>query len=483
MSSLKVSAQLEFEKVEQGKSHTAHLLLTLEGKKIDIERKPLALSAVIDRSGSMSEPAKLGYAKKTLEKLVENLTSQDTLGCVAFSTTVETIWEPMKMTPENKELAKRLIAQFNPLDSTNLSGGMLEGFKQLGHMTGDLVRVFLLTDGHANAGVADREGLVKLVDGRPEKVTLTTFGYGADHDPELLQLMAKHGKGNFYFIKTPDQAPGFFGRELGGLLSCVAQAIKVKLETKPDVKILEVLSDFDVVGADDKNKATIQVDDVYSEEKRKILLKLELPALAKGERPFKLGDVTVDFQDIQAGIAAQETAKVEVEYVKAEDAQKESAKEIKEELARIQAAEAQEKAIELANAGNFQGAQAQIMMSLSALRGVGTVQSMAMAHDLEKNVMPQLEASTYHAGGQSYMSSNKGAYRSGRGQTIGSSKLFSTASQEDMAAVFEQGEMSGPIDAVTPPASKPFIGTPKPPMLANNPKQDTSLTKKRKRRS
>jgi len=138
----------------------------------------------------------------------------------------------------------------------------------------------------------------------------------------------------------------------------VAQNIKVKVKAKPDVKLLEVLSDFDVDGKDDKSQAVINVDDVYSEERRKVLVKIELPALEKmPPRPFKFADIEVDFFDVQAKEPRQEKAKATVEYAKEAEAQTEPSPLVKEELARIEAAKAQEEARKFADQGQFDLAQ------------------------------------------------------------------------------------------------------------------------------
>jgi Ca-activated chloride channel family protein len=465
MASISLKTHLEYDKVALGKTHIVHMLVELEGQKIKVERPPLSLSAVIDVSGSM-QGHKLEYAKMTLRKLVENMSSQDTLSGVAFSDQVYQVFPAMKMTQENKETAYRAIDGLQTMGSTNLSGGMLEGFNQLKDEKNELVRVFLMTDGQANVGVVAKPSILKMVEGRPAHETLSTFGYGADHDVELLQSMAKTGKGNFYFIENPDQCGQAFGRELGGLLTCAAQAIKVKVTTKPDVKILEVLSDFDVV-ADDKNRneATITVDDVYSEERRRILLKLELPVMDKSGRPFKLGDVVATFQDLQAHESREESTKVEIEYVKEDEAQKDPSKAVQEELGRLAAVKAQQTAYQYAAAGNYVMAAVSMGSAINSLKNIGTVQSAAMADDLEGNVLDKLSASKFSAGGAQYVQGNVAAYTRSRSSTEGTSKLFGTSATADMASAF----VAPPASVTQVPAQTSMIvNTPPPPLIPGN---------------
>lgn len=480
MSSVNVSATLEFPKIAIGKEKTEqHLLITLEGKKLPAgSRKPLALSAIIDCSGSMGGD-KIETAKKTLIKLIENLTSEDSLGAAGFSDTVFQIFPTQKMTAENKEKCKREVDRLTSMASTNLAGGMLEGFSMLKTVDSsyDIVRVFLMTDGLPNVGISTPDGLVHMVKNRPERVTLSTFGYGGDHDPELLTSMAKAGKGNFYYIKTVDECPSVFGRELGGLLTCSAQNIKVKIKAKPDVKILSVISDFDVDGKDDKSEAVISVDDVYSEERRQVLLKVELPAFDKvPPRALKIADIEVDFYDVQAKEPRQETAKVEVNYVKVEEADKVAVSAVSDELLRIQSAKAQEEAMKLARSGNYAGAQSFIMTAVSACNQAGTMAGSAMADDLTSTMGMYSDAVSYQAS-EKYLKANSSSYTTGRGQTIGAARLFSTPRARATADKFMQ---NAPTVFVNPPGA---VTPQNPPMIANTPKKPEGLSKTRTKRS
>ena len=50
-----------------------------------------------------------------------------------------------------------------------------------------------------------------------------TFGYGTEHDSDLLHAVSEAGHGLFYYIDTPDSIPDSFCDCLGGLLSVTAQ--------------------------------------------------------------------------------------------------------------------------------------------------------------------------------------------------------------------------------------------------------------------
>lgn len=485
MSTIKLSTKLDFDRVSFEKEHEVHLLINLEGAKSDAQsRKPLTLSAVVDVSGSMSGK-KIEYAKKTLKKLISSLTSEDRLGVIAYSTTVQTVFPLGKMTPENKEKAISEVEGLTDRDSTNLSGGMLEGFGMLKDKEGDIVRVFLMTDGLPNVGVSDHPGLINLVGQRPKGTSLTCFGYGSDYNPELLESMAKAGGGNLHYIKNPDDCMGAFGRELGGLITCVAQGIKVKVKSKPDFKILEVLSDFDVDGNKDQTEAVISVDDVYSEERRRVLLKIRIPKTDKAlPRPIKFADIEVSYHDLVENKTVEEKVSVEIDQVKEEDAQKEAATEVKEELARVTAAKAQEEAIKLANQGNFVAAQSAIRGASAFCASIGTVTADAYAKNLDAEVLNMVEPSNYSAGGYQALVSNKSAYSTGRSKSKSTDDLFSTAAVKDIQTGFAGPDVNAgnPVVHNGPFPLPPGAGTANLKVELFPKKEDKAISKKRKKR-
>ena len=473
MSSISLSARLEFQKIPFGKKKEAHLLITLEGQKFQGERKPLSLAAVIDVSGSMAGE-KIEYAKKSLRKLVEHMSDQDTLAILAFTDDVFVVTEPARMTQDAKDKAIQEIAKLRDLGGTNLSGATLEGYnairkaveKKLG---GSIERTFLFTDGQPTAGDRSFEGLVEIAKNRkPEGCGLTCFGYGSDYNKDLMTAMTKAGGGNEYHITTPDQAPAAFGREIGGLLSCVAQAVKVTIKTKPDVKIKEVMNDFDVKGNDDETEAVISVDDVYGSEKRRLLVRLELPAMDKSGHAFKLADVKVDFEDLVAKEARSEEIPVKVEYVKEADADKESDKEVLEQIAVQKAAKAQEEAIELAQKGNYAGAQQMVMQASAFCASVGTPFAASVAGDLDKQVQPWLSAQKFQKGGAHYLRSNAGSYSRGRGQTVGASHLYNTAEQTETEMSFSKPDVDDPQVTLGPAVLGPGQMMTMPPAFLQN---------------
>jgi len=240
------------------------------------KRTPLNISLVIDRSGSM-EGDKLTYVKKAAAFVVDNLTPEDYLSIVIYDTEVKVLYPSNSNI--NKQQVKKLIATIESDGSTNLSGGMINGFKEVksSFKPGYMNRVLLLTDGLANQGITEPNRLETIVASRlkEEAISLSTFGVGADFNEDLLQNLAEFGSGNYYFISSPDKIPEIFQKEMKGLLSVVAQNTKLTIELPMEVSLEKV---YGYPYAILNNRIEINFKDLFSEETKAVLIKYTVPA-------------------------------------------------------------------------------------------------------------------------------------------------------------------------------------------------------------
>ena len=251
-----------------------YLYLDLKAAKAPAkpERTPLNLALVLDRSGSM-EGDKIKYAREACAFVVDNLEPNDYLSLVIYDDQVEVLSATAAVKDKNK--LKHLISTVTDRGSTNLSGGMLEGFAQVkkSFSRNFVNRVLLLSDGLANQGITDEAVLNQLVKQKnsEDNLTLSAFGIGADFNEMLMTNLAENGSGNYYFIDSPDKIPSIFAQELKGLLSVVAQ--NTLLKVKFPAKALSVGSMFGYKGVVSNHEITFDLKDVFSEEQKSVLIK------------------------------------------------------------------------------------------------------------------------------------------------------------------------------------------------------------------
>lgn len=236
-------------------------------------RVPLNISLVLDRSGSMSGE-KIDYAKRAAKFLVDQLSQDDYLSLVNYDDRVEvtSASQPVK----NKEALKHAVDMITDRGSTNLSGGMLEGYSQARttRKDGYVNRVLLLTDGLANEGITEPLELKRLVEKKykEEGIALSTFGLGADYNEDLLTMLAESGRANYYFIDSADKIPTLFARELKGLLSVVAQNALAQISIPEGMQCEKVYGyPFEIKNG----QVQVRFNDIYANDEKAILIKLK----------------------------------------------------------------------------------------------------------------------------------------------------------------------------------------------------------------
>jgi Ca-activated chloride channel family protein len=204
----------------------------------------------------------------------------DLLSLVAFDDKVRTFFAPSKV--KHKDLIKQRIESIEAGGTTNLSGGMIEGAQHVrkGKEDGMINRVILLSDGHANEGVTDREKLFAIAkEYRSSGVGITTIGVGDGFDEELMEGIAEHGGGNFYYDKA-DDIPSIFNQELQGLLSVVAQNVKITLIPS---ELSHIVAVYGYPLEEQLGKPVIHSGDLYQNEVKSILLELAFDPHTQGE--------------------------------------------------------------------------------------------------------------------------------------------------------------------------------------------------------
>lgn len=284
--------------------NSVYLYIDLEADKISDEtrRTPMNISIVIDRSGSMGEKNKLEYVKKAVQYLIDEAGSDDYVSVVTYDDYVDVL-QKSQVIRERYELREKINA-LQPGGFTNLSGGMFEGYDQVNgsYMRGYVNKVFLLSDGLANRGITDRFKLADMVreKNRRDGITISTFGVGNDFNENLMTDIADYGRGNYYYIKNSSDIPEIFATELRNMKNLVGQNTKMKIRfPKDNLRVSKVFGyPYDVEG----DAVTIDFKDVFSGQKKSVLIKFDITEAPKGninfENELTYEDVTADFRQV-----------------------------------------------------------------------------------------------------------------------------------------------------------------------------------------
>jgi len=199
------------------------------------------------------------------------------------------------------------------------------------------------------------------------------MGYGSSHNESLLKSLAAAGGGLYYFLENEEKIADSFADCLGGLLSVVAQNIKLT------IKPLSGITRFSLLGTGFRvtkrtlpggvEEQDVQLGDLMSEEVRNILCEIQIPALDAPTPDWGFLHFTLSYVDIIA--ARSNTVEVRASINRPENpTAAESAVDplIEEQRNRIMTANTIEEALRLAAAGNHAQAREVVNKAIAVIQ-------------------------------------------------------------------------------------------------------------------
>ena len=224
---------------------TTHLLVRIRADRASVARPRPRLTAVLvlDASGSMKgEP--IANVIQSAQRLGEILSDADRLGVVAFSDAAVTT-SPLRPLQQGRREFSREVAAIQAAGGTNIGGALTHAallFPQ--RVAGERQIVLLLSDGEPNVGAQTPAALgsqARLL--KERDIAVSTLGFGASHNDDVLIAIADGGGGRYAFVVDPKLAQSSFVRTLGAQLDVIAEQIALVLTPREGVEILGVLDD------------------------------------------------------------------------------------------------------------------------------------------------------------------------------------------------------------------------------------------------
>jgi Ca-activated chloride channel family protein len=291
------------------------LRVNLTGREVDrAALKPANLIFLVDVSGSMQSPDKLGLVQYTLGVLTEQLRPSDTIGIVTYAGEVRVALPPTAV--EQKAQILAAIDGLSSGGSTYGEGGIRLAYDEAAaaFRHEGINRVVLCTDGDFNVGLTG-DALIDVIETERDRgITLSAIGFGTgNYNDATMEQLADHGNGNYAYVDTVREADRLVKRDLSGTLQVIAKDVKIQVELNP-----EVVAEYRLVGYEnravaDQDFANDAVDGGEIGAGHQVTAFIEL-RLAEGARNAEAGPAAGGLATVRVrtkdpdGIQSRETA-------------------------------------------------------------------------------------------------------------------------------------------------------------------------------
>jgi Ca-activated chloride channel family protein len=262
-------------------------------------RAPMAVSLVIDTSGSMAGD-KIDNARMAVSSLLETLGDGDIVSIYGFSNGVMEIAPPTVLSQASRAPLMQSVSRIVAAGGTNMWDGMQVGIARMAQAPAShaVRRIFLISDGHANIGPSDPVSLGNLAAGSTENGTqITAIGVGYDYDQTTLAALAVRSSGRVYHLGQSHQMAGILEQELDMLSRSVAVNAFIEVHPAPGVTILEGATSGAVI---ENGRLRFPLGAVAAGQQREILFRARVNTARLGARQLATARLVYETPDERA---------------------------------------------------------------------------------------------------------------------------------------------------------------------------------------
>lgn len=294
-------------------------LLRLGVRAREVERDarpPLALTFVVDTSGSMREGNRLELVKHAIRLLVGELDSRDSIAIVRFSKDASEALPPTSAT--SRDAIETALFSLQPGGGTNAEAGLELGYSlaSMTLMEGVQTRVVFLSDGVANLGETDQKRLAdEVADSVGRGIFLNTIGVGmSNHNDVFLEQLADRGQGVCDYVGDAADARRAIVERFVGSFVTVARDVKIQVEFDPTqvVRWRQLGYENRAVADRDFRNDAVDAGEIGAGHQVTCLYELELPG-GEVSREAALAKLRVRWKPVVSGEQPRAVEALELE--------------------------------------------------------------------------------------------------------------------------------------------------------------------------
>ncbi len=352
---MNMQTRIDRDLAPQGRASRRYLAVRLvaPSRRPDQPRPSLSVAFVVDRSGSMAG-GKLRRAVRAVRHAMAHLQPCDRVALVSYASECSVDLPLAAATADHIRAGLSALGELVAGGQTALHDGWLRGCEQVAaaQESADMTRVLLLTDGQANVGECDHDLLRERAAGlRKRGVCTTTFGLGLNFEETLLEGMARHGGGAFYYIENANQVAAFMARELDERLRTTARDARLVFDAPAGVEVVP-LPGFAVERYG--RQVHVLVGDLCADQVIDTMVEVRLPAASAGAQIALRVDAVADGARLQGGLQIARWVAASA----AECAAQRRDEDVAYQLAELLAADARQRALQCNRRRRYRRAQA-----------------------------------------------------------------------------------------------------------------------------
>ena len=241
-------------------------------------RLPVALSVVLDHSGSMGGE-KMVQAREGIISLLERMHDDDYLSVVIYDDQAELL-QPLAQVVKLRASLPARMRQVNASGGTIIPQAMQLGAQSLSAAPSSHVRrIVLVSDGQDGSGITLESLTAELSHRANDRVMTSSLGVGTDYNERFMTTVADAGRGNYGFLRQGSELQAFLTRELEESGATVAESLTAHLELPPGVHFVSAhggLATASATGVD------VPLGTLFAGEHRKLVMQFQIDAGALG---------------------------------------------------------------------------------------------------------------------------------------------------------------------------------------------------------
>ncbi|CAK64168.1 unnamed protein product (macronuclear) [Paramecium tetraurelia] len=276
------------------------------------QRVGVDLICLIDISGSMIG-VKIEMVKASLIVLLQFLGDNDRLQLITFDNDAHRLTPLKTVTNQNKSYFTQIIKQIKANGGNRISEATKMAFYQLKSRKyiNNVTSVFLLSDG-VDYTYPEVKNQIQTVN---EVFTLHTFGFGEDHDAQMMTQLCNLKSGSFYFVQDVTLLDEFFADALGGLISVVGEQLEITLSSSapPPYQDIQISKTYGNMWQKKGNQYYITQPQIASGSRKDYVFELALPKfegkIEDNHRNVKVIEAVLKIKDpINGAIITKQTS-------------------------------------------------------------------------------------------------------------------------------------------------------------------------------